>query len=1764
MKTDISRNTFDSRNRYSGVRQQQGRILTDSDWNEQLDTSTYLRQTANRDSLGPTGAPVANPGFAITAAVDPENGGASTLAIGAGRLYVEGLLCENFAERLFREQADLPGATLPDSDGDYLVYMEARSRAVTALEDSGIREPALGGVETSSREQTITQIKLAPLAPPASGEYSARSRPPEWDALINAPRGRLTARTVADGVPANPCDLAARGGYTGTDNRLYRVEIHRGGTPGVATYKWSRDNASLAVEWLSQPSPDTLQIRARGRDREQSFLPGQWIEINDEGLEFENRPGTLARIAQVDDQSITIDPDSLIHFDSGVTALDIDDFSRGVRRIRRWDMVGAVGEPGVPAGPGEIWIAIENGLEVAFDADNTRVYTGGDYWMIPARAVSRNIEWPCDPETQTPLAITSPAAPRFARLAFVQRSAGIWSVTGDARRILPALSDANLTLAGGDGQALFPNARLAEALAVRFSNGGVPAPGARIQFSVSGGAGTLEATDDATNTGMSVEVLTDAQGLASVYWDTGADRDSQQASAVFIDDRPDSPTIGQALESTRIFFRAHKTLATATEHSPQAMPDPDGADLMAGVDTVAQALDRLGETKVNRAGDVITGDLEIQGNFTVRGDVIARDTDHMPGDVLLGDQDEDTITIHGTLASEHTSDALVINDGVQINAPNADESPLAVNATIQGFAGRLYRTAITVDNAANSSTLSNYQIALTVDTAALIAAGKLRTDAGDLLFTDSDGSTTIPHWIESGANSATTRVWVRVPELPGATTHTIYMYYGNPASVTPTAPESVFVRSIGGVLSAYNFDEGTGAMIADLSGQGNDGVTVGAGAGGDPAWTSGRFDGALNFDGDNQYASLPAFSAPTQLNDFTISVWAKFATGLPDGRYYLLDFRGDGSSAEDSFAMILDYVGGQAEVHHYLAYIGLSVRTEYQTPISDPGGIWTQFVLLRRGSSLEAYVNGTRIADNFRTGNPNVPPRLDPVSLANPKRLASGSTGAFFQGDLDDVRLYNRALDAAEISDIAANRSYVSPALPGDELLRRYAVSDPTAAAGVEETLTANQGSVLYVQSGSGNVGVGTDNPSEKLSVAGIIETTSGGIKFPDGTIQTTAGGGSGLISGGANLPLGTIIAWHRDLDGSIPALPDGWAECDGSPVNDPDSPLFGTDLPNLNDPLQGWNSQGSFLRGGTTSGNFENDQMQGHLHGVYPHAGTHDDANYPITTAGAGGEDTVTTRVSSSITSRPRNDGTHGNPRYGSETRPANMSVVWIIRIKDVGGGAGGLWSNATGGINFDEGNVGIDNNSPQAKLHVGGTPGVDGILFPDGSLQTTAGGGGQQPVGTIIAWHKSLTGTPALPDGWVECNGQVLNDPLSPYNGDTIPDLNNSQDARYSKGSFLRGDLTSGDFEADQLQTHRHFWTSENGLDSQILWIARQEIVGEPANSVSFSQAPGWNARNTIIGEAHNANVGSETRPTNMSVVWIMKVRDTAQINAGGYARMLDRKSPGTPGGNPPAGVYTRRDLNELETNIAGISLTNNQFVLPAGTYQVHATLPAHRADRNRAKLVNVSDGVDVLFSASANANNSTSVSNETTIQGIFTSLAEKTYEFQHYVTTSGEGTIFGVETNSGDDEVYTQVSLLKLTAPGLPPRPQEIGFAAQGFNHVSSGAAVVLSYSNVYTNAGDAFDGTTFTAPIAGLYSFSVTFTEGRAGNYVELALRINGVSTQIVVASLDSATHETAALTTTYELAAGDTVDTQVFSGSGAERALDPYSFSGHKI
>jgi len=97
-------------------------------------------------------------------------------------------------------------------------------------------------------------------------------------------------------------------------------------------------------------------------------------------------------------------------------------------------------------------------------------------------------------------------------------------------------------------------------------------------------------------------------------------------------------------------------------------------------------------------------------------------------------------------------------------------------------ANALVRPITITNNVAQ--TLTDYQVSFTLDTANLIAQGKMRSDCGDLRVTQSDGQTLLPYWIESGCNTNNTKIWTKVPSIPAGGSTTIYIWYGNPQATS--------------------------------------------------------------------------------------------------------------------------------------------------------------------------------------------------------------------------------------------------------------------------------------------------------------------------------------------------------------------------------------------------------------------------------------------------------------------------------------------------------------------------------------------------------------------------------------------------------------------------------------------------------------------------------------------------------------------------------------------------------------------------------------------------------------------------------------------------------------------------------------------------------------------------------------------------------------------------------------------------------------------
>jgi hypothetical protein len=97
------------------------------------------------------------------------------------------------------------------------------------------------------------------------------------------------------------------------------------------------------------------------------------------------------------------------------------------------------------------------------------------------------------------------------------------------------------------------------------------------------------------------------------------------------------------------------------------------------------------------------------------------------------------------------------------------------------------RKKIRITNGSGSS-FSNFQVKVDVT-----YDPDMKSDFGDLRFTDSSGTTTVNYWIESYISSATSTVWLKVPSLPATASADVYMYYGNAGVSTTGSASNTFI-----------------------------------------------------------------------------------------------------------------------------------------------------------------------------------------------------------------------------------------------------------------------------------------------------------------------------------------------------------------------------------------------------------------------------------------------------------------------------------------------------------------------------------------------------------------------------------------------------------------------------------------------------------------------------------------------------------------------------------------------------------------------------------------------------------------------------------------------------------------------------------------------------------------------------------------------------------------------------------------------------------
>ena len=657
MKGDFTRFTWKPEKHYSDVRLQQGRVALDSDWNEQAVIVSHLRETGVGDIVGRCGAPRRDGGFDIFV---PPDGPGDDLIISAGRIYVDGILCEAEIEDIpvegvsgtkaavdssamaqlrqvpkdqwfelvtdagapggntprfvriagtsgsgtvilshdvgdqekesdprlrraltYTTQPDLPGAALPPKEGKglYFAYLDVWRRHITALEDPEIRESALGGPDTATRAKTVWQVKLL-KAGEIEKDISCLSKPTEWTDEIAPSDGRLRAGARPEEEPEKPCVVPATAGYTRLENQLYRVEIHDPGKLGTATFKWSRENASIVTEWLDQ-NGNRLTVKNPGRDKVLGFAPGQWVEVTDDAHELTGKPGILVKLADVIGDDLIIDPDSTDD------TIDFEKFS-SKRKIRRWDMPDNPITVDVPP-ENDGWIRLESGIEVHFEQGPFKT---GDYWLIPARAFigefAGDVEWPEDeagePLSRPPHGIEH----HYCKLALLAFDGEAFEKLDDCRKIFPTATELlRFFRVGGDGQEAKPGERLPCRIEAGVTNGQWPVAGARVRFEIVAGGGMLH-SDNVSQTPLTVS--TESDGVARCAWQMpaspppgdGDKRPCLRVEATLLDDR-------NQRVSSPLSFGANLSLAADVAYDPSACAELKDAK----AHTVQDAIDKL-------------------------------------------------------------------------------------------------------------------------------------------------------------------------------------------------------------------------------------------------------------------------------------------------------------------------------------------------------------------------------------------------------------------------------------------------------------------------------------------------------------------------------------------------------------------------------------------------------------------------------------------------------------------------------------------------------------------------------------------------------------------------------------------------------------------------------------------------------------------------------------------------------------------------------------------------------------------------------------------------------------------------------------------------------------------------------------------------------------------------------------------------------------------------------------------------------------------
>ncbi len=251
-----------------------------------------------------------------------------------------------------------------------------------------------------------------------------------------------------------------------------------------------------------------------------------------------------------------------------------------------------------------------------------------------------------------------------------------------------------------------------------------------------------------------------------------------------------------------------------------------------------------------------------------------------------------------------------------------------------------------------------------------------------------------------------------------------------------------------GLAGYWKMDDGSGTSATDSSTNANTGTLTNG-----PTWTTGQIGGAVDFDGTNDYLTVPDSSALDMTSDVTVSAWFKADT-WPSGYAAIANKNGN-------YILRKEITPNDNLVFYWWDGSRLRYAQSSMGSINSIStGVWHHIAAVAVGNAASAiYIDGVL----FGSGNGDA--GAASRTLTNPLEIGGDSgAGSQFDGKIDEVRIYNRALSA-------------------DEVAQLYRLTSPT---GVDTTLkgywTFNgkdiSGTTAYDRSGAGNNGTLTNGPT--------------------------------------------------------------------------------------------------------------------------------------------------------------------------------------------------------------------------------------------------------------------------------------------------------------------------------------------------------------------------------------------------------------------------------------------------------------------------------------------------------------------------------------------------------------------------------------------------------------------------------------------------------------------------------------------------------------